>query len=122
MQCDTLGLFRPKFASADGTQLELVEYHELILSRKCFGQLRTKFLCLVVPTTTSAISPRDLCLRSRKIRSGFCAFTGTEPPQAQAWLERYGWEVMVALNVMMDGDHEPPAAAAADTDHAARVL
>ena len=23
---------------------------------------------------------------------------------------------MVALNVMMDGDHEPPAAAAADTD------
>ena len=38
----------------------------------------------------------------------FCAFTGTEPPQAQAWLERYGWEVMVALNVMMDGDHEPP--------------
>ena len=45
----------------------------------------------------------------------FVGFSGVDPGQAQAWLARYGWEVLVAVNVMFDGA-DPPPAAAPDTD------
>ena len=45
----------------------------------------------------------------------FVNSSGVTPGEAQAWLARYGWEVMVALNVMFDGGQAPPVAAA-DTD------
>eukprot|EP01052_Picozoa_sp_SAG31_P002290 SAG31_NODE_80_length_27188_cov_42.623869_5_plen_2141_part_00 len=45
----------------------------------------------------------------------FVNFSGVTAPEAQAWLARYGWEVMNALNVMFEGGDMPPIAAA-DTD------
>ena len=114
---DTLSLFRPQFASADGTQLELVEDHELVFVSKMLRATKAEVFVFGSPTYNLSYQPQGSLSEEQENKiMEFCAFTGTEPPQAQAWLERYGWEVMVALNVMMDGDHEPPTAAAADTD------
>ena len=43
---DTLSLFRPKFASADGTLLELVEYHELIFVSKDASGNQKRSVCI----------------------------------------------------------------------------
>ena len=114
---ETLSLHRPKFASADGTQLDLVEYEEVVFVAKMLRATKNQVFVFGSPTYNLSYQPQGSLTEEQENKiMEFCAFTGSEPPQAQAWLDRYGWEVMVALNVMMDGEHDPPAAAAADTD------